>query len=357
MNVLYDYQAFSQRVGGVSRYHTELLKHLPDFGIHTRLPNILSDNVYLRDSGFKYRSCPKRIFGKYRSYIMAYLNQLICKNAVLKKDYDIFHATFVNPYYQSTLGSKPLVVTVHDLIQEKTQRNDAKITAHRRLQQLRRADAIICVSEQTKEDLINYYPEVSIKDISTIYHGNTQDIPMEFGPRLYKFPYILYVGSREAYKNFPNILQAMYQLPGDIYLICTGTSFSSEEIKMIDTLHLNNRVIHHFATDIELMNLYHYAEAFVYPSKMEGFGIPILEAFRLKCPAVVSDIKCFNEVGGDSVKYFDPDKSESISTVIKTVLESSVERQNLICKGLERLKQFSWEKSIEKHAKLYCKLI
>ena len=357
MNILYDYQAFSQRIGGVSRYHMELLHHLPDFGINAMLPNILTDNVYLRGSSFKYRSCPKRILGKYRPYVMAYLNQLICRQAVKKNDYDIFHATFVNPYYESALGSKPLVVTVHDLIQEKTQRKDAKITRQRRLQQLRRADAIICVSGQTKEDLLYYYPEVSAKNISIIYHGNNQDIPAHFGARIYKFPYILYVGSREAYKNFPNMLRALCQLPAEIHLVCTGSSFSLEEIELINSLHLGERVMQYFATDSELLDLYHYAEAFVYPSTMEGFGIPILEAFRLKCPAVVSDIKCFNEVGGDSVKYFDPDKSESISTVIKTVLESSVERQNLICKGLERLKQFSWEKSIEKHAKLYCKLI
>lgn len=357
IKVMFDYQAYNQRIGGVSRYHTKLMQHLSEYGIDPVLPKILTDNLYIKQLGIPHRQFSQWRFGKYRQRVMAWVNQQICKRAICKNNYDVFHATFVNPYYESCIKNKPIVVTVHDLIQEKSQRVDSKITSIRRLRQLRHADAIVCVSNQTKTDLLDYYPEVANKRISVIYHGNDQNIPQNFGPPLYDIPYLLYVGSREAYKNFPNILHALARMPKEIHLVCTGASFSSSELALIDNLKLSNRVMQRFVSEQELMNLYHYAEAFVYPSTMEGFGIPILEAFRLQCPAIVSDIQCFKEVGGGGIKYFDPLNVEEIKETILSVIYNTSERNSHISYGLERLKLFSWDTSINKHAQLYNELI
>lgn len=355
--VLYDYQAFSQIVGGVSRYHVELLTHLSEYAIEPILPCIFTENIYIREAFIKHRSIPTWLPGRYKPYVAAWLNQQICKKAVEKSDYDIFHATFVNPYYEKSIKNKPVVVTVHDLIQEKTQRSDAALTSQRRLKQLQHASAIICVSHQTKDDLLYFYPQIPEDKISVIYHGNDQIQPDNVGARIYDFPYLLYVGSREKYKNFDNMLKAFAQLPKDLRLICTGSQFSNEEQRIIRELNLSGRIIQKFVSDYEMMNLFHYAEAFVYPSTMEGFGIPILEAFRLGCPVVLSDIKCFREVGGDYIAYFDPFSADSISTVISSVINNNDKRNSLIDYGYERLKLFSWEKSIKKHVELYNGLI
>ena len=257
----------------------------------------------------------------------------------------------------SVLSKKPIVITVHDLIQEKTQRFDYKTVSQRRMRQLQHATAIICVSKQTKEDLLNYYPQVPENKITVIYHGNDQMRPSDIGQRTYNFPYILYVGSREKYKNFENMLKTFAELPKDLHLICTGSKFSSEEQRVINNLNLSTRIMQKFVSDSELMNLFHYAEAFVYPSTMEGFGIPILEAFRLGCTVVLSDIGCFHEVAGDSVPYFDPYSIDSMSTTISSIINDSARRKEIINYGYERLKLFSWDKSVKKHSELYHGLI
>lgn len=100
-----------------------------------------------------------------------------------------------------------------------------------------------------------------------------------------------------------------------------------------------------FVSDSELTNLFHFAEDFVYPSTMEGLGIPILEAFRLGCPVVLSDIGCFREVAGDIVPYFNPLDVDSMSMAILSVINNCDKRKALINYGHERLKQFSWEES------------
>lgn len=357
IKVLYDYQAFSQVVGGVSRYHIELLTSLPEYGVKPILPRIFTENIYIREALLKHLSIPQFFPQRYKPYAMAWLNQQICKYAVRKYDYDIFHATFVNPYYEKSILNKPIVVTVHDLIQEKTQRQDSKITSQRRLKQLKHASAIICVSNQTRSDLLNFYPSIPENKITVIYHGNNQIKPRDVGLRMYDFPYILYVGSREKYKNFSNMLRAFAQLPKDLWLICTGTPFSNEEQRMICNLNLSERIVQKFVSDFELMNLFHFAEAFVYPSTMEGFGIPILEAFRLGCPVICSDIECFREVAGDFVPYFDPLDIDSMSMTISSVINNDDKRNAMIDYGYERLKLFSWEKSVKKHAELYHGLI
>lgn len=356
ISVLYDYQAFSQTVGGVSRYHTELLTHLSEYGVKPILPRIFTENIYIREASVKHFP-PPILPKRYKPYVTAWLNQSICKYAVRWSDYDIFHATFVNPYYENSIKKKPIVVTVHDLIQEKTQRYDCRITAQRRLKQLQHASAIICVSNQTKDDLLRFYPQVSENKITVIYHGNNQVKPCDVGSRIYDFPYVLYVGSREKYKNFDNMLKAFAYLPKDLRLICTGAPFSKEEQIKIINLNLSNRIVQKFVTDYELMNLFHFAEAFVYPSTMEGFGIPILEAFRLGCPVILSDIGCFREVAGDSVPYFNPLDVDSIFMAILSVINNCDKRNALIRYGYERLKQFSWEKSVKKHSELYHGLI
>jgi len=300
---------------------------------------------------------PYWFLGKYRPYAIAFINQQICKRAISHRDYDIVHPTFVNPYYSSVLPEKPVVVTVHDLIQEKTNRADSEKTSKRRIRQLERADAIICVSEQTKDDLLDLYPRFKDKTIRVIYHGNNQEIPSDCGQRMFSFPYILYIGSREKYKNFSNFLQAFALLPKDLHLVCTGHAFSANELRDINRLKIIGRVHQQFVSDIQLMSLFHHAEAFIYPSTMEGFGLPILEAFRFGCPAIVSDIKCFREVGGTAVEYFNPLNYENIAETIRLVIYNPTMRDQYIRHGYNRLKKFSWNNTITQHADLYSRLI
>lgn len=354
ITVLFDYQGFSQRIGGVSRYHTELFKGLSAHKINYILPRIISDNIYLSENKIMTsKAAVLSKLNKFEPYVKAALNQFICKRALTKNNYDIFHPTFVNPYYLRHI-KKPVVVTVHDLIQEKTQRFDAVETSKRRAAQLENASAIICVSEQTKNDLLAFYSSIdfSNKIIKVIYHGVEQEIIRSTVP-IVDYPYLLYIGSRESYKNFSNFIKAFSKLKCECHLICTGKLFNSEENQLINNLKIQDRVHNMFVSSADLNRLLNNAIAFVYPSKMEGFGLPILEAFRCCCPAIVSDIDCFHEVAGEAAVFFNPNSIDSMIESIQYIVENDSSRKKLIDAGALRLSSFSWNQCVAEHAKVY----
>ncbi len=116
--------------------------------------------------------------------------------------------------------------------------------------------------------------------------------------------------------------------------------------------------VHHIKVDDNsLKNLYRNAEAFVFPSLYEGFGLPVLEAFSCGCPAILSNASSLPEIGGDGAIYFDPYDKESITNSIEKVLHDEEFRDNLIQKGYERQKFFSWKKTAASTKKVYESLL
>ena len=105
---------------------------------------------------------------------------------------------------------------------------------------------------------------------------------------------------------------------------------------------MSNRIIHHFVADTSLAHLYKNAQAFVFPSLYEGFGIPVLEAFCCGCPALLSNTSSLPEVGGDAAIYFDPKNAFSIREAIKQVLYDEEKRRTMIVRGFKQLEKFSW---------------
>lgn len=337
-----------QRVGGVSRYFYEniiRISSMHDVIICTKY----NSNEYIKQimnkSTFKYN-------GLQKIRVRIFIEQLYLIFRLVFSKYDIVHLTGTESFAFSFV-KRPVVVTIHDMIAEKFYNSKKRIS--RKKKTIMKADAIICVSQNTKNDLIRYYPNVNQDKIHVIYHG--------FNTIKYKYrkivskKYILYVGSRYSeYKNFAFFLTAISGLLKDygIYLVCTGDNFSfleKECIKKNDIV--NNVMLLGFVKDEELASLYHYAECFVYPSLYEGFGIPILEAFSHDCPVCISNTSCFPEVAGDAASYFDPNDKESIVLALKQVLNNENYRNQLIKKGRERLRFFSWDKASDAHVKIY----
>lgn len=356
MKVLYDYQGFIQRIGGVSRYHMELLHNFSE-EIEALIPNILSDNIYLREFGIRHRSLDWPIDNKYKQNIYKTINLLQSRLYLATDSYDLFHPTGFNPYYVGK-SMKPVVLTVHDLnfFKFPDMLPKSKAVQEKMRKCISYADHIIAISEETKEDLEKTLGVETCR-ISVVYHGIDQDLVKSDGKALIDFPYILYIGGRDGYKNFTRFLNAFVNIGCDIDLVCTGMPFNIEEMSLISKLGIGNRVHQMFVSDTDLNNLLCHAIAFVYPSLGEGFGLPILEAYRCGCPCIISDLKCFREVAGNAALFFNPYEIDDIACTIKRAINDNYKLMELKEMGYERMKMFTWKQTSMETEKVYHKLL
>jgi glycosyltransferase involved in cell wall biosynthesis len=161
-------------------------------------------------------------------------------------------------------------------------------------------------------------------------------------------PFFLYVGHRYAHKNFPRLRAAFAEslLFKTHKLVCFGgDQFTEDEQKRAKELGIPpDRIVQISGGNDDLLSRYYAsAEAFVYPSEYEGFGIPLLEAMECGCPVICSNNSSIPEVAGDAAIYFDAEDIHSISNAMLRVAQSPSERSQLIMKGKVRCKQFSWD--------------
>lgn len=378
MKVLYDLQAFDMQThGGVSRCFAELYSHRPAF-VDAHISVKETDNVYLQELGFPpkgtlYKNflCDKDTklkhflfklkyniqYGKFSRLDKRPLINLFETESVLKKgDFDIFHPTFFDDYFLPFLGKKPFVITVHDMIPEIFSIDKHQV--EQKLAIIPKATHIVAVSERTKQDLVRimHVPE---EKVSVIYHGSDEEpyTPSTTAPIAEE--YILFVGTRYEYKNFKAFCKScvgILKRHPQLKIVCTGVPFSPEEIQFFESLGIKDRMVHKFVqTSQELLDLYHYAFTFVYPSKYEGFGIPILEAYKADCPVMLNRASCFPEIAGDAAVFFDlnsekSDFEEQFETLYRLTGD---ERGELIQRQRERMKLYSWSKSAAQLADVY----
>jgi glycosyltransferase involved in cell wall biosynthesis len=248
------------------------------------------------------------------------------------------------------------VLTVHDMIHElyKEYFVGDKETIIYKKRLILASNHIIAVSENTKNDLIKIFPEVRNK-ISVIYHGSSFQ---QLEDNISKENYILFTGARWGYKNYFIFIRAVAPLlkKYDLKLICTGQPFNDEEKDLLNNLQITNRTTCIFSSENQLSELYSKAKAFVFPSLYEGFGIPILEAFASNCPAILSNTSSMPEIGADAAVYFDPNSIEDMRKQIERVITSASLQNELIKKGQEQVKKFSWEKCAKETMEVYKKL-
>jgi len=363
--VLFDHQKFTtQRYGGISRYFANIIEEInksEDFTSEVGL--VYSQNHYLAGSNTsldKYLAKPLKI--QKVANTLYQINQAYSNRLVSQNKFDIFHPTYYDPYFLNHL-KKPFVTTIHDMTYEKFPEYfwaQDPLTYQKRLH-IEKADAIIAISETTKSDLMKYH-QVDEKRVSVIYHGIDLDEPLVFTP-VSNLPanYLLYVGDRSGYKNFYLFIDAFKKLSEkypDLNVVLTGGGgLGIADQELLFRLKLTDKVKHVHVTDEQLNFLYQNAMLFVYPSLHEGFGLPILEAFKAKCPILLSNTPCFKEIAVDAVEYFEPHQMEDLSNKIESFLIDSSKRKILIEKGLQRLQDFSLDISIRKTLDLYKTLV
>ena len=250
------------------------------------------------------------------------------------------------------------VVTIHDLIflrhPEFYHWIDTKIYAWKFRQTLREADHVIAISECTKRDILAY-GEVDERKISVIY----QSCAPKFSVSQSTTPserYILSVGSIEARKNILLAVKALPYLPEEVSLVIVGrhTPYTDEVSAYAEKTGQAHRVrIMHGVSDEALPKLYAEAEAFVYPSRYEGFGIPIIEAISCGLPVVACTGSCLEEAGGPDTLYVDPDDAEAMAQAIKQVLRGAEGREARIERCQQYIKRFAGNDVAGQVAELY----
>lgn len=363
MKILYDHQTFTlQKYGGISRYFYELVKGLKKDNDDTEVSLLFSNNHYISDEKYikHYNFLPRYKFrGKQR--LQNIFNKFKSKQILKKQDFDIFHPTYYDPYFLNSIGNKPFVITIHDMIHEKFKNNflsNDKTTEYKKLL-CNKATKIIAISKNTKKDLEDIF-NIEESKITIVYHGNSllvsQDTIKDKDANLPK-KYILFVGSRTVYKNFNRFIKGVSKILSsdeNLSIVCVGGGkFSDEELNIFDSVEIKKRIFQYDLDDNKLASFYKYAEMFVFPSLYEGFGIPILEAFACKCPLVCSNTSSLPEIAMDGAEYFDPYSEESIAKAIKIVLDNTQRKKVLIENGIKRLKYFSWEKTAYQTKKIY----
>jgi glycosyltransferase involved in cell wall biosynthesis len=277
---------------------------------------------------------------------------------------DILHETYYSENTHRPQNARH-VLTVYDLIHERYSNmfENSHVTTKAKLVAVNRADHVICISESTRFDLINYCG-VPKEKTSVVHLGVNNDFMKadKFTQKQHCRPFLLYVGARRGYKNFRRFIQAFarsIRLRQEYDIICFGGgAFHESENQTLLSIGLRpEQVIFMSGDDKILASLYQQASAFVYPSIYEGFGIPPLEAMASKCPVICSNTSSIPEVVGDAAEYFDPLKEDAILNAMELVLESPSRQKKLIAAGEARFKQFTWEKCAKETEEIYRKLL
>ena len=347
---------YKQRYGGISRYFCNLSQKFIKKGINFKITAPFYKNKYLKEVSSKYKSgiyisrFPEfKFFDSFQSF---YNN-----NQISKFKPDIVHET----YYSTRLKKKNYlkIITVYDLIHEKlSDFYKLKIDKKKSFEDV---DYFISISENTKSDLIEMYniPEDKIK---VIYLGGDHVINQN-NPKRFKNdskPFILFVGSREKYKDFNSLVYAYVnsnKISKDFNLYCFGGgNFSKEEKKLFANLNISEKIFNLQGDDTLLYDLYKTCRCFVSTSLYEGFGIPVVEAMQSNCPVFLSNCNTYLEIAKNNAIFFEKKNVEDLKNKLEQHIYNEADLKIISSKAKTYSSIFSWEKCTEETLNLYKKL-
>lgn len=269
---------------------------------------------------------------------------------------------------QPAFYSGKVITTVHDLNLLRITSNDDMNPVELRLKQLifrwllrrvsKKSHHIITPTQFTKDDLINFSGITPTKVTVTLEGADVVAATPEPLPHLQKTPFIMYVGRAEPYKNNRNLIRAHQQLLAahpDLRLTIVGSKDTLREADMAWVAQHNYKNVDFlgFVSDEQLAWLYKNTKAYVFPSLMEGFGLPGLEAMSYGAPVVSSNATCLPEVYQDAAHYFDPKDPSAIATAITEVMSDNNLRQKLIENSKRVHASYSWRRMAEQTLAIY----
>ncbi|HKS25900.1 MAG TPA: glycosyltransferase family 1 protein [Thermoanaerobaculia bacterium] len=235
------------------------------------------------------------------------------------------------------------VITIHDLtykrFPELLQKETLQNLEHHMKREIAHADAVICVSESTRRDVLQFY-EADPRRIVAIRSGLTvhaETTPVDLPKR-----YILFVSTIEPRKNLPVLLDAFQQIDYDGALVVVGkVGWKAESIA--PRLRERNVIHLDYLDPARLAYVYEHAELFVFPSIYEGFGFPLGEAMAHGVPAIAARSSSLPEIGGNAALYFAPHDTRELAQLMQRVLGDPALREELVARGRKRAAELRWE--------------
>ncbi len=355
IKVLFESSIFlHQKVGGVSKYITQLNENLLRCKVSSKIFSPISINYYLKNKKkniifyFKFKKIPR-----FCRKIFFLINNLLTLIFIKINKPDILHFSYFNKTLARFIDI-PYVLTVYDLIHEKLKYQQNQFE---KKELLTNAKHIICISKETKKDLIKIY-KIKKKKISVIYLGGPESKKKILRKRE---KYILYVGSRSRYKNFNNLINAFSEskyLIKNYKIVCYGGGkFNDNEIKNLEKLNIKRNIKYEEGDDTKLLSFYRNASLYVSLSDYEGFGLTLLEALRMDCPVLCSDIAVFREIYKKSCRYVKATNRRSIKNGIERILKSKTEQKKLSKQSKIIIKQLTWKRCALDTSEVYKKIL
>ena len=364
MRIRYDTQVFRlQSRGGISRYFVELIKEFASSNqqVFAPFPTRWTLNQHAIESGvvkeYPRALAPQRFKKKPRPVLRSAEIAFEASQRLQRikpGTEDIYHPT----YYvrqKSEKFSKPMVVTLVDMIPEVFPQLFSKDPHSDKHWYLRNADAIIAISESAADDIHRYLPEVSAPvHVVPLAVDSARFSPVGDLVDCFPRPWVLFVGNRGAYKDFNVLLAAILSTDlRDVHVVAAGRPFSGAERRQISDLGLSDRVHHIVAADAMLPTLYRSCDAFVFPSRYEGFGLPTLEALSSGAPVLLANSSSHPEAGGTVCKYFEPTSAESLASTLSSMLRDDSIKSMSRNLGPAHAAKFTWTRTSEMTADVY----
>lgn len=375
MNIGIDARMYSPTVGGggLGRYVEQLVKGLQKLDSGHRYV------LFLRDEN---SDLAPQYFQKVKANIRWYgiREQLALPKIIDAQKLDLVHF----PHWNVPLGIKtPFVVTIHDLILLEQPQSAHATTRHPLIYKTKYAmfkqvlghaiaasKKIIAVSNYTKRDILEYFPNTPANKIHVVYEGmtdlHTQHLNLEttrpnsirhISPHT---KYFLYVGNAYPHKNLLSLLHAFsffHKLHPDIHLVLAGRSdvFYQRLHRGLQEIDVPDSVVTFVMnpSDSELALLYQHATVYLFPSRCEGFGLPPLEAMSFGVPVLASNASCIPEILGQAALYFSPDDIEEMVEVMERAINDDKLLEEMSCRGKTQIQHYSWEKMAKEIETIY----
>jgi glycosyltransferase involved in cell wall biosynthesis len=357
MRVGFDEQIFLlQKRGGVSRYFVELIREFSSnasYGIEPILGFKTTSNEMLftlgneLGLGLKFDNRPKPLAIAFESVSHSIGNMPV----------DLIHHTFYSKLFWQPRFRGPRVSTQYDMIPELFKEKRFFINPHLSKHfYFKNVNHIMAISNSAMSDLRNVWPDIDTP--MSVTHLATHEAP---SPKVKRISgNVLFVGVRQGYKDAETLIRAFAKVPQNLrskLRFVGGGPFTETEKSLFAQLGIAHQVSQENLSDEELTLAYASSHIFVFPSRYEGFGLPVLEALQQSCRSLLARTEIFQEIAGNAAEYFSPGDETDLTLQLTRILSDDPDINPNVDAGIQKCQEFSWRITAKKTSEIYQKLL